>query len=166
MANPRVFFQSQPQSRRLRLISIGCFLQVCVFLRITNIFYSGKIHGKFCRRVCSNLISFFLRPCMMHNTTTQEPALELGQETVLARGVDPNAKTMSIDEDLYDDLQKDHVEALSIIWNGMIRRQLNNSQIDKNLSNFFYYCERIRCLYLFNNRKLSLDDLDRFKLEY
>lgn len=103
---------------------------------------------------------------MMHNTTAQEPALELGPETVLTCGVDANAKTMSIDADLYYDLQKDHMEALSIIVNGMIRRQLNSSQIDENLSNFFYYVERIRCHYLFNSRKLSLNDLDRFKLEY
>lgn len=103
---------------------------------------------------------------MMHNNTTQEPALELAPEMLLARGVDPDARTMSIDEDLYYDLQKDHLEALSIIVNGMTRRQLNSSQIYKNLSNFFYYVERIRCHYLFNNRKLTLNDLDRFKLEY
>ena len=53
-----------------------------------------------------------------------------------------HTKEIQSDEDLYYDLQKDHVEAMSIILNGMTRRQLNSSQIHKNLSNFFYYVER------------------------
>ena len=73
-----------------------------------------------------------------------------------------------IDKDLYDDLQKDHVEALGIIMNGMILRQLNSSQILKNLSNFFCYVERVHRHFCFTNGKISLNDLDMdiLKLEF
>lgn len=79
---------------------------------------------------------------------------------------DTHTKESLIDSDLYYDLQNDHVEALRIILDGMIRRQLSRTQIVKNLSNFFYCVERVYRHYCFNNRNISLDDMNLFKLEF
>ncbi len=61
-------------------------------------------------------------------------------------------------------LHDDHIEALRLVMEGMIRRNLSSSEIRKNISNFFYRVECFYRHYCFSNRELLLDDLESFKL--
>lgn len=64
---------------------------------------------------------------------------------------------------LDDDLQNDHIEALRLVMEGMIRRNLSSSEVRKNISVF---SQRVECFYqhyCYNIRELSLDDLEIFK---
>ena len=62
-----------------------------------------------------------------------------------------------------DDLQNDHIEALRLVMEGMIRRKLSSSEVRKNISVFF---QRVECFYqhyCLALEELSLDDLEIFK---
>lgn len=62
-----------------------------------------------------------------------------------------------------DDLQDDHIEALRLVMEGMMRRNLSSSEVRKNISVFFYRVECFYRHYCYNTRELSLDDLEIFK---
>lgn len=64
----------------------------------------------------------------------------------------------------YLDLQDDHIAALRVIMDGMIRRNLSTTQKRKNISVFF---SRVECFYkhyclALNDVSLD-DDLEKFK---
>lgn len=93
--------------------------------------------------------------------------IEEAHTLILQKLDDLNERVTSKDasEDaLYLDLQDDHIAALRVIMDGMIRRNLSTSEMRKNISVFF---SRVECFYshyclALNDVSLD-DDLEKFK---
>lgn len=86
-----------------------------------------------------------------------DPAALSDEQTLILQKLDDCFKPTD------DDVQNDHIEALRLVMEGMIRRNLSSSEVRKNISVFF---QRVQCfhqLYCYNIRELSLDDLEIFK---
>ena len=100
--------------------------------------------------------------------------IEEAQTLILQKLDDLNEKLTSKDaskdtskdasEDaLYLDLQDDHIAALRVIMDGMIRRNLSKSEMRKNISVFFSRVECFYSHYCLALSDVSLDDLEIFK---
>lgn len=66
-------------------------------------------------------------------------------------------------DDMYLDLQDDHIAALRVIMDGMIHRNLSTSEMRKNISVFFSRVECFYSHYCLALNDVSLDDLEIFK---
>lgn len=94
---------------------------------------------------------------------TKETVEPGGPEALCQLGAADYAMMAKLQKKLDLDLQNDHIDALKLIMDGMIRRNLSRSEIRKNISVFF---SRVECFYrhyCLALEELSLDDLEKFK---